>query len=41
MVIELTGKKPKGRLPRPLAEKGLASIRLQRRLGVEAETLII
>ena len=39
MVVELTGKKPKGRLPRLLAEKGLASIRLQRRLGVEAETL--
>lgn len=39
MVFELTGKKPKGRLPRLLAEKGLASIRLQRRLGVEAETL--
>ncbi len=39
MVIELTGKKPKGRLPRILAEKGLSSIRLQRKLGVEAETL--
>ncbi len=39
MVVELTGKKPKGRLPRLLAERGLASIRLQRRLGVEAETL--
>jgi thioester reductase-like protein len=39
MVVELTGKKPKGRLPRLLAERGLSSIRLQRRLGVEAETL--
>ncbi|HJF32758.1 MAG TPA: SDR family oxidoreductase [Sporosarcina psychrophila] len=39
MVVELTGKKPKGRVPRLLAEKGLTSIRLQRRLGVEAETL--
>lgn len=39
MVIELTGKRPKGRLPRPLAEKSLSSIRLQQRLGVEAETL--
>ena len=39
MVVELTGKKPKGRLPHPLAEKGLASKRLQRILGVEVETL--
>jgi nucleoside-diphosphate-sugar epimerase len=39
MVFELTGKKPKGRLPRLFAERGLASIRLQRTLGVEAETL--
>ncbi|KAA0966688.1 SDR family oxidoreductase [Sporosarcina sp. ANT_H38] len=39
MVVELTGKKPKGRLPRFLAERGLSSIRLQRTLGVEAETL--
>lgn len=39
MVIELTGKKPKGRLPRVLAEKGLSSIRVQRTLGVEAETI--
>jgi len=39
MVVELTGRKPKGRLPRLLAERGLTSIRLQRRLGVEAETL--
>ena len=31
--------KAERRLPRLLAEKGLASIRLQRRLGVEAETL--
>lgn len=39
MVVELTGKKPKGRFPRVLAEKGLSSIRLQRKLGVEAETI--
>lgn len=39
MVVELTGKKPKGRLPRIVAEKGLSSIRLQKRLGVEAQTL--
>ena len=39
MVIELTGKRPKGRLPRVLAEKGLSSIRLQRKLGVEVETI--
>lgn len=39
MVVELTGKKPKGRLPRVLAEKGLSSIRLQRKLGVEVETI--
>lgn len=39
MVVELTGKKPIGRLPRKLAEIGLSSIRLQRRLGVEAETM--
>ncbi|MER2089314.1 MAG: SDR family oxidoreductase [Sporosarcina sp.] len=39
MVFELTGKNPLGRVPRLLAEKGLASIRIQRRLGVEAETL--
>ncbi|MFS0574440.1 SDR family oxidoreductase [Sporosarcina sp. 179-K 3D1 HS] len=39
MVIELTGKRPRGRFPRPLAEKSLTSIRLQRRLGVEVETL--
>ena len=39
MVVELTGNKPKGRLPRLLAEKGLSSIRLQRKLGVEVETI--
>ncbi|BAQ10332.1 hypothetical protein OXB_1861 [Bacillus sp. OxB-1] len=39
MVIELTGKRPRGRLPRQLAEKGLYSVRLQRKLGVEAQTL--
>ena len=39
MVFELTGKNPKGRFPRPLAEKGLTSKRLQRKLGVEVETL--
>lgn len=39
MALELTGKNPKGRLPRVFAEKGLASIRIQRKLGVEAETL--
>jgi len=39
MVIELTGKEPKGRFPRQLAEIGLTSKRLQRKLGVEAETL--
>lgn len=39
MVVELTGKKPRGRLPRLLAEKGLSSIRLQRKLGVEVETI--
>lgn len=39
MALELTGKHPKGRLPRIFAEKGLTSIRLQRKLGVEAETL--
>ena len=39
MVFELTGKIPKGRLPRSLAQKGLASKRLQRKLGVEVETL--
>lgn len=39
MVKELTGKKPKGRLPSPLAQKGLASKKMQRALGVEAETL--
>ena len=39
MVIELTGKEPKGRLPRRIAKTGLTSKRLQRRLGVEEETL--
>ena len=39
MVIELTGKEPKGRLPRTIAKTGLMSKRLQRRLGVEEETL--
>ncbi|AOV08420.1 SDR family oxidoreductase [Sporosarcina ureilytica] len=39
MVIELTGKKPKGRLPRILAEKGLSSTKLQQKLGVEVETI--
>lgn len=39
MVIELTGKPPKGRLPRPIAEKGLSIKKLQQKLGVEAETL--
>ncbi|MCZ2258953.1 SDR family oxidoreductase [Sporosarcina sp. G11-34] len=39
MVLELTGKKPKGRLPQALVRTGLASKRLQRKLGVEAETL--
>ncbi|MHA6258518.1 SDR family oxidoreductase [Sporosarcina sp. CAU 1771] len=39
MVMELTGKKPKGRLPYPIAEKGLSSKKLQRLLGVEVETL--
>ncbi|WP_318615954.1 SDR family oxidoreductase [Sporosarcina sp. YIM B06819] len=39
MVFELTGKRPKGRLPLVLAEKGLSSIRLQRKLGVEAQTM--
>ena len=39
MVIELTGKEPKGRFPRTLAEKGLTSKYLQRKLGVEVETL--
>ena len=39
MVVELTGKKPKGRLPHVIAKTGLSSIRLQRKLGVEAETI--
>lgn len=39
MVFELTGKSPKGRLPRPLAEKGLSFKKLQQKLGVEVETL--
>lgn len=39
MVIELTGKAPKGRLPQVFAEKGLAFKSLQRLLGVEVETL--
>ena len=39
MVKELTGKEPKGRFPRTLAEKGLTSKQLQRKLGVEVETL--
>lgn len=39
MVFELTGKRPKGRLPQVLAEKGLTFKSLQRKLGVEAETL--
>ena len=39
MVVELTGKNPKGRLPQLLAAKGLASRRLQQKLGVEVETL--
>lgn len=39
MVIEITGKEPKGRFPRTIAEKGLTSKRLQRKLGVEAESL--
>lgn len=39
MVTELTGKEPKGRFPRKLAEKGLASKRLQQKLNVEVETL--
>lgn len=39
MVIELTGKEPKGRLPRTIAKTGLMSKRLQRKLGVEEETL--
>ncbi|MEK5040879.1 SDR family oxidoreductase [Sporosarcina sp. FSL K6-3457] len=39
MVVELTGKSPKGRLPYRIAQTGLSSIRLQRKLGVEAETI--
>lgn len=39
MVVELTGKKPKGRLPYLLAERSLSSKKLQRLLGVEVETL--
>ncbi|WP_203246051.1 SDR family oxidoreductase [Sporosarcina beigongshangi] len=39
MVVELTGKKPKGRMPQVLARTGLSSIWLQRKLGVEAETI--
>lgn len=39
MVIELTGKSPKGRLPKFIAEKGLGFKSLQRKLGVEVETL--
>lgn len=39
MVVELTGKNPRGRLPRSIAAKGLASKRLQQKLGVEVETL--
>lgn len=39
MVFELTGKKPKGRVPRILAEKGLSSTKLQQKLGVEVETI--
>ncbi|WP_172369859.1 SDR family oxidoreductase [Sporosarcina jiandibaonis] len=39
MVKELTGKEPKGRFPRTLAEKGLTSKQVQRKLGVEVETL--
>lgn len=39
MVLGMTGKKAKGRLPYKLAEKSLSFVRLQRLLGVEAETL--
>lgn len=39
MVVEMTGKKPKGRLPHIIAKTGLHSIRLQRKLGVEAQTI--
>lgn len=39
MVMELTGRNPKGRLPKLLAEKGLSSINLQRKLGVEVQTI--
>jgi thioester reductase-like protein len=39
MVKELTGKEPRGRFPRTLAEKGLTWKQLQRKLGVEVETL--
>lgn len=39
MVVELTGKKPKGRVPYKLAERSLSFVSLQRLLGVEAETL--
>lgn len=39
MVIELTGKLPKGRIPKALAEKSLGFKTVQRKLGVERETL--
>ena len=39
MVKELTGKVPKGRFPRKLAEKGLTWKQLQRKLGVEVEPI--
>jgi len=39
MVIELTGKEPKGRVPKSLAKIGLSFKFLRQKLGVEAETL--
>ncbi|WOV86285.1 SDR family oxidoreductase [Sporosarcina oncorhynchi] len=39
MTIELTGKKPKWRLPESFARIGMRSVLLQKTLGVEKETL--